>query len=46
VLLTVSQRPVPGGFGQGGATIVSVHPGEEWAQAWMRGMQWATAGVG
>lgn len=43
VLLTVGVKPVAG---YGGATVVAVRPGEEWAQSWMRAMQWATAGVG
>jgi uncharacterized protein (DUF58 family) len=46
VLLTVGFRPVSSGLGHGGATLVSVRPGEEWAEAWMRAMQWTTAGVG
>ncbi|NIA26371.1 MAG: DUF58 domain-containing protein [Gammaproteobacteria bacterium] len=46
VLLTVSSTPIPISFGRGGATIVSVRPGEAWATAWMKAMPWATAGVG
>jgi len=46
VLLTVSSNPIPISFGRGGATIVSIRPGEAWATAWMKAMPWATAGVG
>jgi uncharacterized protein (DUF58 family) len=45
VLLTVGLGSATG-FGHSGATVVAVRPGEEWAQPWMRAMQWATAGVG
>jgi len=46
VLLTVSPTSIPTTFGRGGATIVSVQPGEAWANAWMKAMPWVTAGAG